>query len=200
MEINFITSNKGKVKSLERTFQNAKCFDVKINQINLDIVEPQFDSIAEVSKFKALEAFKILKSPVLVEDGGLYLPALKGFPGVYTKYVMSTIGVDGILRLMSQEEDRRGHFISFTTFIGNDVIPHQFERTGADFEVAREKKNICRPEAWSDMWQVMYMKEYGKMFCEFTEAELLEYTEKTKSSGSLQKFAQWFLENYKSFK
>lgn len=196
MEINFITSNKGKAKSLERSLQNANRLDVKVNQINLDIIEPQVDSVAEVSKYKALEAFKILKSPVLVEDGGLSLPALKGFPGVYTKYVLATIGVDGILRLMSEEEDRRGQFLSFTTFIGADGVVHQFERHGDNFEIARERKRISRPDAWSDIWQIMYMKDYGKMLCEFSEQELIEHSEKSSTSGSLQKFTKWFLETY----
>lgn len=196
MEINFITSNNGKAKSLERSLINANRLDVKINQVNLDIIEPQLDSVAEVSKYKALEAFKILKRPVLVEDGGLSIPALKGFPGVYTKYVLATIGVDGILKLMCQEEKREAKFVSFTTFIGNDGIPYQFERHGDNFEIARTRKCINRVDAWSDIWQIMYMKDYGKMFCEFSEQELIEHSEKSSTSGSLQQFTKWFLEKY----
>lgn len=196
MEINFITSNNGKAKSLERSLINANRLDVKINQVNLDIIEPQLDSVAEISKYKALEAFKILKSPVLVEDGGLSIPALKGFPGVYTKYVLGTIGVDGILKLMSQEQQREAKFISFTTFIGNDGIPHQFERHGDNFEIALTRKYINRADAWSDIWQIMYMKDYGKMLCEFSEQELIEHSEKSSTSGSLQQFTKWFLEKY----
>ena len=81
MEIDFITSNKGKIAALKRSFLNAGRFDIKVNQVQADIVEPQLNNIADVSKYKAMEAFKILKKPILVEDGGLVIEALNGFPG-----------------------------------------------------------------------------------------------------------------------
>ena len=68
-KINFITSNKGKIKSLENSLR-LNNLEVHVNAQNLDIMEPQFDTVQEVSKFKALKAFEMLKEPVLVEDGG----------------------------------------------------------------------------------------------------------------------------------
>ena len=84
MKINFITSNQGKVKSLENSLKSNN-IDVLVCAQNLDIMEPQFDTVQEVSKYKALKAFEILKEPVLVEDGGFSVFELNGFPGVYTK-------------------------------------------------------------------------------------------------------------------
>ena len=81
MEIDFITSNKGKIAALKRSFLNAGRFDIKVNQVQADIVEPQLNNIADVSKYKAMEAFKILKKPILVEDGGLVIEALMVSPG-----------------------------------------------------------------------------------------------------------------------
>ena len=160
MEIDFITSNKGKIAALKRSFLNAGRFDIKVNQVQADIVEPQLNNIADVSKYKAMEAFKILKKPILVEDGGLVIEALNGFPGPYTKYVLSTIGIDGILKLMNGENNRAAKFVSFATFVGNDGTVCQFERFGDNFEIAYERKNVIHPDAWSDLWQVMYMKDY----------------------------------------
>lgn len=196
MEINFITSNKNKVAALERSFVTAGRLDVKVNQVQVEIIEPQLNNIADVSKYKALEAFKILKKPVLVEDGGLVIEALDGFPGPYTKYVLATIGVDGILRLMHGENNRAAKLVSFATFVGKDGTIHQFERLGDNFEIANERKPVIHPDAWSDLWQVMYMKNYGKMLCEFSKQELADFTEKSQTSGSLQQFAKWFMEKY----
>ena len=190
MEIDFITSNKGKIAALKRSFLNAGRFDIKVNQVQADIVEPQLNNIADVSKYKAMEAFKILKKPILVEDGGLVIEALNGFPGPYTKYVLSTIGIDGILKLMNGENNRAA------TFVGNDGTVCQFERFGDNFEIAYERKTVIHPDAWSDLWQVMYMKDYGKMLCEFSKQELSDFTERSQTSGSLQQFAKWFLEKY----
>lgn len=196
MEISFVTSNQEKVKAVERSLAYARRSDIKIKQINLDIIEPQFDSVAEISKYKAMEAFKLLQSPVLVEDGGLVIPALDGFPGPYTKYVLKTIGADGILRLLSGIADRRAKFVSFTTFVDAGGRVQQFERRGDNFEIACERKDIVHPEAWSDLWQVIYLKKYGKMLCELSAQELLEYTEQSETSGSLQQFVRWLVQTY----
>ena len=72
----------------------------------------------------------------------------------------------------------------------------QFERRGDNFEIACERKDIVHPEAWSDLWQVIYLKKYGKMLCELSAQELLEYTEQSETSGSLQQFVRWLVQTY----
>ena len=47
--------------SLKRFLANAGRLDIKVNQVQVEIIEPQLNNIADVSKYKALEAFKILK-------------------------------------------------------------------------------------------------------------------------------------------
>jgi len=48
--------------------------------------------------------------PLFIDDSGLFVDALKGFPGVYSSYVFKTVGCDGILRLMRGTEDRTARF------------------------------------------------------------------------------------------
>ncbi|MFV0626429.1 MAG: non-canonical purine NTP pyrophosphatase [Alphaproteobacteria bacterium] len=93
MELYFITSNLGKAQTLQKSFEIAGYKNIKIIQKDMNLMEPQADTVAEVSKFKAEQAYKILKAPLLVEDGSFCVEALEGFPGVYTKYVLETIGV-----------------------------------------------------------------------------------------------------------
>ncbi len=50
--------------------------------------------------------------PFILEDAGLFVDALKGFPGVYSKYVFFTIGLAGILRLLEGIENRKAVFRS----------------------------------------------------------------------------------------
>lgn len=79
LEINFITSNAGKVAALKRSLAQKGIGRVIVNARNLNLMEPQFDTVAEVSAFKARQAYEILKKTVLVEDGGFCIEALKGF-------------------------------------------------------------------------------------------------------------------------
>jgi XTP/dITP diphosphohydrolase len=48
----------------------------------------------------------------VLEDSGLFIEALNGFPGVYSAYVFQTIGQMGILRLMEGKRDRDARFES----------------------------------------------------------------------------------------
>ncbi len=195
-KINFITSNKGKIKSLENSLK-VNNIDVQICAQNLDIMEPQFDTVQEVSKYKALKAFEILKEPVLVEDGGFSVFELKGFPGVYTKYVLKTLGADGILKLMQGIENRTAKFISVATFVNKDGILFQFEREGGDFEISKEKIDIQSPYAWSELWKIIYLKEYNKNLCELSEQEVSEYYGRAGANGSIQKFVNWYINEHK---
>ncbi len=195
-EIHFITSNQGKIKSLSSALK-LHHLDVTILNKNLDIMEPQFDSVHEVSRFKALTAFKIIKAPVLVEDGGLSVPALNGFPGVYTKYVLKTLGADGILRLMQGNNNRSATFISVTTFVNEEGKVFQFERDSEKFEISQNKIDVQSPFAWSELWKIIYLKEYGRNLCELSEQEVFEYYGRLGAKGSIQKFVKWYANEYR---
>lgn len=194
--INFITSNKGKIKSLENSLR-LNNIDVQICAQNLDIMEPQFDTVQEVSKYKALKAFEILKEPVLVEDGGFSVFELNGFPGVYTKYILKTLGVDGILKLMQGVNNRAAKFVSVATFVNEDGTLFQFVREGGEFEISKEKVDIQSPFAWSELWKIIYLKEYNKNLCELSEQEVSEYYGRAGANGSIQKFVNWYINEHK---
>ena len=70
-----------------------------------DLEEIQSDSLACIALRKARDAFAISRRPVIVEDDGLFVDSLGGFPGPYSSYVFGTIGNDGILGLLG---DRHG--------------------------------------------------------------------------------------------
>ncbi len=47
-------------------------------------VEIQSENLAEIAGTSALATFKECHLPIIVEDAGLFVDALKGFPGPYT--------------------------------------------------------------------------------------------------------------------
>lgn len=119
----FLTSNKGKISEAQTI----------LKRFNLNVVsslgkgtEIQSDSLCEVARICAENAYSRIKKPLFVEDSGLFIDALGGFPGVYSSYVLDKVGCDGILRLLGQERQRSAHFACAVAYAdGNST--HIFE-------------------------------------------------------------------------
>ena len=80
--------------------------------------EIQNDDLRKIAKTSATAACNQCNLPIVVEDAGLFIPALGGFPGPYSDYVFRTIGNDDILKLMEDADDRTGIFQSVVAFFG----------------------------------------------------------------------------------
>jgi XTP/dITP diphosphohydrolase len=105
----FITGNRGKFLEAQKLLKE---FGIELEQVDLDITEPQADSLEEVVRKCAEEALKIVKENFIIDDSGLFIRSLNGFPGVYSSYVYKTIGYKGILKLLSDLTDRSAYFMT----------------------------------------------------------------------------------------
>ena len=196
-EINFITSNKGKLAALKRALVVRGMENVKIFGQDLNLIEPQFDTVAEVSVFKARQAYEILKKPVLVEDGGFCIEALNDFPGVYTKYILQTIGAKGLMKLMDGVQNRRARFVGHAVYIDEKGQLHAFARKKGDVLIASKMSEANSPFAWSDLWKIIYVPSIGKILSEMNESEVERFYNDNNAVGSVQQFAAWYVQNFK---
>lgn len=119
VEISVITSNQNKFKELENL---AMVYGIKLNWINLPKVEIQSQSLEEIVRVSAVNAYTLLKIPLIMEDSGLFIEALNGFPGPYTNYVRNTIGLEGILNLLKDKENRRAYFQTSLCYVDNNTV------------------------------------------------------------------------------
>jgi XTP/dITP diphosphohydrolase len=69
-----------------------------------------------VAKFSVKQIEKADICPFVVEDAGLFIEHYSGFPGVYSSYALSTIGLKGILKLMEGLENRDARFHSVVAY------------------------------------------------------------------------------------
>jgi XTP/dITP diphosphohydrolase len=107
----FITSNTHKYIEVAKVLENCNP-RIRIVQSNASKVEVQSDSLLDVASYAAMTAYLNLGRPLIVEDAGLFIGALNGFPGPYSSYVFKTIGIEGVLKLMKGVKRREAYFES----------------------------------------------------------------------------------------
>ncbi len=92
----FATSNKNKLKEVQDIISS----EIRVDHIPFDHNEIRSDSIEEIARESVEHAYKLSRGPVFVEDTGLFINSLNGFPGTYSKWVLEKIGIGGILELL----------------------------------------------------------------------------------------------------
>lgn len=97
----FVTSNLGKLREAEAVLGRA------LDHRELDLPELQTLDLEEVVRGKAEAAWKRLERPVLVEDTSLELAGLGGFPGPLIRWLLTSVGPEGICKISGCFEDRR---------------------------------------------------------------------------------------------
>ncbi len=140
-KLTFVTGNTNKVREARDILGNL---GIEVEQDNCGYPELQEDSLEPIALHGARYAADLSGKEVIVEDAGLFIDALGGFPGPYSAYVANTIGNPGILRLLEgvEEKDRGAKFMSVVgyckpngtavTFSGfiEGTISHAEEGTG----------------------------------------------------------------------
>lgn len=94
----YITSNPMKRRTVER-FIRQHVPDFRIASREVAFYEPQTLDEPKVISYKALEAWKIFRRPLLVDDAGFYLDEYEGFPGPLAKPTVISLGWEGMLKL-----------------------------------------------------------------------------------------------------
>jgi XTP/dITP diphosphohydrolase len=118
-EIYFVSNNLNKYSEI-KSMLDDKIIDLDLKFCKQDIIEIQDDKIENIAMEKAKSAYSIVNKPILIEDDGLFINSLNGFPGQYSKFISKSIGNKGIIRLLKSSSDRSAFFKSI--FVYNDGI------------------------------------------------------------------------------
>jgi XTP/dITP diphosphohydrolase len=101
--LNYVTTNPGKVREAEQYLDEVRAVD-------FDYTEVQADDLGPIAARGAREAFAHVGEPVIVDDAGLFVDDLDGFPGPYSSYVEETLGVERVGSIARAEGTLRAHF------------------------------------------------------------------------------------------
>lgn len=180
-DVFFASSNKNKYQEARAILAE---FGIKLGFFNCKLLEIQSDSIRKIALHKVTDAFSQCKKPVIVEDDGLFIDSLSGFPGPFSSYVFKTIGNKGILQLVNTK--RNANFQS--------VIAYCDKKQVALFD-AKIKGKISKKthgKGWG--YDPIFIPHGQKM----TYASLKNKNEISHRYLALRKFAMWFVRKQQS--
>ena len=119
----FATGNLHKYNEARRVLAEH---GIAAAMLRMDTLEIQNDDIEIIAEAAALDAASKALLPVIIEDAGLFIDALHGFPGPYSKYVYQTLGIAGVIRLLEKHGDRKACFRSVVAFCSPQRAPRCF--------------------------------------------------------------------------
>ncbi|MGE3858577.1 MAG: RdgB/HAM1 family non-canonical purine NTP pyrophosphatase [Nitrososphaeraceae archaeon] len=108
-ELYFVSGNIHKYLEIQSILEN-KAPDINLKFFKRNIIEIQEETIQKIALEKSKSAYNILKKPIIIEDDGLFIKSLNGFPGQYSSYVFRTIGNKGIIKLLKGQKEREAFF------------------------------------------------------------------------------------------
>ena len=175
-DVLFVSSNEEKYNEAKKILAE---FGIKLEFFQTELVEIQDDSLAKIAVQKALNAYDKCKKPVVIEDDGLFIESLSGFPGPYSSYIFNTIGNNGILKLIGDNRDAQ--FVAVIAFCDSSNEPTLFVST----VTGTISKNI-QDGGWG--YDPIFIPEKQTK----TYAELADKNKLSHRYESLKKFAVYF--------
>ncbi len=183
IEFYFATQNEHKIAEANAALSPHK---IKVNKLEgFEKLEIQHTNLEEISKAALTLIVPKVDKLVFVEDSGLFVHELNGFPGPYSSYVFETLGLDGILKLMTDRKSRKAEFRSSVSFGTKGKILATFSSVteGTLTTQARGENGFGFDPIFVPMWA---SKTFGQM-------ELKEKTVYSHRAKALAKLALWYL-------
>jgi len=181
-DVFFASSNKNKYREAKKILD---AFGINLGYLQCNLQEIQSNSIKKIAFQKVTDAYNKYKRPVIVEDDGLFIESLSGFPGPFSSYVFSTIGNTGILLLVGKK--RKAKFQS--------IIAYYDKKNGVVLFDAQLKGTISKKLCGNGWGYDPIFIPFGK---KQTFALLKNKNEISHRYKALKKFSNWFLNMKKS--
>ena len=187
IEFLFATGNDHKLEEANAALSKYEIHASKFTGFHkLEIQSNDLEAIASTALALILQK---TKEPVFVEDSGLFIHELNGFPGPYSSYASETLGVEGILKLMDGAKSRKAEFRSSVAFgIGGKWLANFSSATEGIIQLqARGSAGFGFDPIFIPMWTQRT----------FAEMELKEKTIYSHRAKAISKLALWYLNESK---
>ena len=182
-ELFFASSNEHKFQEAERILANL---GMQINLFKTTLEEIQSNNLNDIAEKKAINAYDLIQKPVIIEDDGLFINALDGFPGPYSSYVYDTIGNKGIMDLLENSKVRDAKFVSIIAYCDSDCDVKLFESS-----IPGKISSIIEKGGWG--YDPIFIPDgESKTYANVSDKDKFSHR-----SAALTKFSNWFLDKQK---
>mmetsp|Transcript_3604 Transcript_3604/g.4615 ORF Transcript_3604/g.4615 Transcript_3604/m.4615 type:complete len:186 (+) Transcript_3604:138-695(+) len=124
--ITFITGNAKKLEEFLAIMTGQLADSYSISNLGMDLLEIQ-GTPDEIAKYKAKLAATKTNTPVLIEDVSLCFNAYKGLPGPYIKDFLTSVGREGLWKMVQNYDDKTAYAqCTFAFCEGPDAEPITF--------------------------------------------------------------------------
>ena len=182
-ELFFASSNEHKFQEAERILANL---GMQINLFKTTLEEIQSNNLNDIAEKKAIYAYDLIQKPVIIEDDGLFIDSLNGFPGPYSSYVYDTIGNKGIMDLLENSKVRDAKFVSIIAYCDSDCDVKLFESS-----IPGKISSIIEKGGWG--YDPIFIPDgESKTYANVSDKDKFSHR-----SAALTKFSNWFLDKQK---
>ena len=162
---------------------------IAVGMLKLKGDEIQSENLKEIAQKSALNAYRRCRLPIFVEDAGLFIEALNGFPGPYAAYVYHTIRNGGILKLMEVIKDRCAKFQSIIAYCDNQNSCEPICFDGESKGAITLAERIEHGKSGFGFDPIFQPDGSAKTFAEMTIEEKNGYSHR---AAAIRKFAEWY--------
>jgi len=182
-ELFFASSNEHKFQEAERILANL---GMQINLFKTTLEEIQSNNLNDIAEKKAINAYDLIQKPVIIEDDGLFINTLNGFPGPYSSYVYDTIGNKGIMDLLENSKVRDAKFVSIIAYCDSDCDVKLFESS-----IPGKISSMIEKGGWG--YDPIFIPDgESKTYANVSDKDKFSHR-----SAALTKFSNWFLDKQK---
>ena len=181
-EVFFASSNEHKFEEVQRILSTL---GVNIKLFKTTLEEIQSNSLNEIAKRKAIDAFTKIQKPILIEDDGLFINSLNGFPGPYSSYAYDTIGNTGIIQLLENTELRDAKFVAIIAYC-NGIDEVKLFESSIPGKISKE----IEKGGWG--YDPIFIPDgESKTYANVSDKDKFSHR-----SASLKKFSDWFMHKH----
>lgn len=163
-------------------------YGISVGMLRMKGDEKQSDSLKEIAEASARNAYNNTKLPIFVEDAGLFIDALSGFPGPYAAYVYKTIQNSGILKLMENIADRHAKFLSVIAYCDQTLCEPECFWGESEGEITQTER---KPKGKTSFGFDPIFQPIGSIKS-FAEMTILEKNGFSHRAMAIRKFAEWY--------